>query len=143
MDTTKRPCILAVDDDPVVRQTLLMVLSRDYELVICSSGMDLKSILDGVNPDMAILDVNMPVVNGYDLCRSIRSVPAHRDIPIIFLSSYYGDRDVVNGIRAGADYYMSKPFHSKELRRVVAACLEGKVRSLYKSTKERKMRAAS
>jgi DNA-binding response OmpR family regulator len=137
MKNSERPCVLAVDDDPVVRQVLHTILSRDYELVLLSSGDDLSGILDGYAPDLVILDVNMPDHNGFDLCRHIRQSSDYNDLPVIFLSSHYEDRDLINGVRSGADYYLPKPFHSHELRRVVSACLAGNVNALYKLGKVR------
>jgi len=137
METTARQRILAVDDDPVIRQILHSVLSKDYELVLLSSGENIRPLLEGIDPDLVILDVSMPAITGFDLCRSIRSMDAYMDLPIIFLSGHYEDRDVLQGVRSGADYYMAKPFHSHELRRVVNACLNGKIRALYKTVNVR------
>ena len=127
MEKSKRWQILAVDDDPVIRQILNTVLSRDYELLLLSSGENLRPLLDGFSPDLVILDVRMPGVSGLDVCRSIRSISAYDGIPVLFLSSAYEGRDLQNGIQSGADYYMAKPFHAAELRRVVAACIERKL----------------
>jgi DNA-binding response OmpR family regulator len=135
MNTSEKQRVLAVDDDPVVRQILHTVLSKDYELILLSSGSELVPLLEGVNPDLVILDVRMPDHSGYDLCRLIRNSPHHSDLPVVFLSSHYEDHDVIKGVRAGADYYLSKPFHSHELRHVVAACLKDDQSSLYKMQK--------
>lgn len=126
MCPSKRPCVLVADDDPVVRTILNKTLSDDYEVITLSSGENMKSILDAYNPTLAILDVRMPGISGLGVCRSIRNLPGHETMPVIILSSLFGAQDVLKGIHSGANFYLTKPFHSNNLHALVDTCIERK-----------------
>jgi len=118
--------ILVVDDDPHIRDLLAFALGK--------AGMHVEQASDGEEalariavraPDLMVLDINMPRLNGLDLCRQLRGGGgAHADLPILFLSSRDDEIDRIVGIEIGADDYVTKPFSPREVVARVGAILK-------------------
>ncbi len=108
--------ILIVDDDPVSRTLLADELAEaGYETVLAASGQEaLEQVLRRI-PELVLLDVMMPEMDGFEVCQRLKQKDATRDVPIIFLTGLSDKRDVVRGIQLGAVDYVSKPFNSAEL----------------------------
>jgi adenylate cyclase len=113
--------ILAVDDQPQNLRLLDAVLSpRGYRVVTASSGEEaLKSLSESV-PDLVLLDIVMPGIDGYAVCRRIRDNPATAFLPVVMITAS-GDQEKVSSIRAGADDFVSKPINQGELVARVAS----------------------
>jgi DNA-binding response OmpR family regulator len=121
--------VLAVDDDNEVLQTLGRVLKHDaFDVTLASSAMEAMQILERRMPDMMILDIIMPEVDGITFCRQLRRDTRFVALPILFLTAKGGTDDIVNGLDAGADDYVIKPFDLSELRARVAALLRRGIR---------------
>jgi len=115
----ERPEVLIVDDEEDVRRYLAEVLTPRYAVRPAANG---KAALDRMReqtPDLVISDVVMPHVDGFELCRAIRTDDALRTIPIILLTVQRTDKSKRTGLREGADAYVGKPFHPEELRQRV------------------------
>lgn len=122
--------ILAVDDDPDVLGTLARVLRREkYEVTTVDSGQKAIEVLRESTPDLVILDIIMPEMTGIEVCTFIRSDSKLMALPILFLTAKGTTDDVVEGLDAGADDYVVKPFELSELRARVAALLRRSDRS--------------
>lgn len=122
--------VLIVDDQEIGRITLEgFLLPLDYELHFAESGPEALSMLDEVRPDVILLDVMMPGMDGFAVCRRIRETPRWRDIPIVLVTAL-DDRDAkIRGLQAGADDYLSKPVDWPELRaRVQTTITLGRIR---------------
>lgn len=105
--------ILTVDDDPHIREVVTFALQQaGYNTAEASDGRDAIARFKESQADMAILDINMPEMDGFDVCREIRK---SSNIPILFLSSRDEEFDRVLGLELGADDYISKPFSPREL----------------------------
>ncbi|MCC6612156.1 MAG: response regulator transcription factor [Anaerolineae bacterium] len=118
------PHILAVDDDDDVLQTLGRVLKHEaYNVSLASSAMEAMQRLENSLPDVMILDIIMPEVDGITFCRQLRRDTRFIALPILFLTAKGSTDDIVNGLDAGADDYVVKPFELAELRARVAALL--------------------
>ncbi len=117
--------IYAVDDDPDVLSSLGRVLRADgYEVQLGSSGKESLEMVERRKPDLLILDIIMPPgIDGVTVCRTIRANPNWIMLPILFLTAKGATDDIVEGLDAGADDYIIKPFDIKELRARVAALL--------------------
>jgi DNA-binding response OmpR family regulator len=116
--------ILAVDDDPDVLGTLERVLKREkYEVTMVDSGQKALDQLDKFEPDLMVLDIIMPGMDGIEVCTRVRSDPRYTALPILFLTAKGTTDDVVEGLDAGADDYVVKPFELTELRARVHALL--------------------
>lgn len=118
------PHIMAVDDDAEVLETLGRVLRHEaFEVTLASSGAQALSLLETIRPDMLILDIIMPEMDGITVCRRLRRDSRFASLPILFLTAKGGTDDIVTGLDAGADDYVVKPFELAELRARVAALL--------------------
>ena len=111
--TKKR--ILVADDDPSISRLLERVLQREFDVVCASDGNGALALAGNVRPDLMILDVMMPGLDGFQLASRIRMVPEIRNTPIIFLTARDGPLDTIKGIQAGARHYMTKPFKIDDL----------------------------
>ena len=113
----KGPSILIVDDDPIVRETLHSLLSREgYDLSIAVNGTQALEKAPEIDPDLILLDVVMPGMDGFTVCQRLRAAPLLLEVPIIMLTGL-DDRDSrLKGLQAGADDFIAKPFDWTELR---------------------------
>ncbi|HMU94713.1 MAG TPA: response regulator [Anaerolineales bacterium] len=112
----ERPKILIIDDDAVARAAVEGLLaSEPYETYFASNGFDGISMAVNLHPDVVLLDVMMPKMNGFEVCRSIRSMPEIAEAPIILITSLDDHESRIQGLRAGADDFVTKPYNSMEL----------------------------
>ena len=112
--------ILVVDDDQEIRELLRILLeSEGYQVSEAASGAQAMTLLNE-KMDLVILDVMMPNMSGYQVCRQIRE---HNNVPILFLTAKSQDSDRIMGLSSGGDDYLSKPFSSGELLARVKALL--------------------
>lgn len=134
-DTQKIPIILVVDDNPQNLQLIGAMLgeSLEFDLSFATGGQEALEAMEHIAPDLVLLDVNMPEMNGFEVCRRIRETEATATIPVIFLTAQ-GETDfIVQGFRAGGSDYVVKPFEPQELLARVRVQLE-----LYRSRNELK-----
>ncbi len=116
--------VLIVDDEPAVRQTFRALLSVEgHHIIAAESGEEALSIMDEVSPDVILLDVMMPGMDGFEVCRRIRADKRWRHIPIIIVTALDSREDIIHGIDAGADEFLSKPVGGAELRARVRSML--------------------
>ena len=116
--------IFVVDDEHDIRNILKINLEHEgYDVREFASGNEALRALSGTIPDLMILDVMMDGMNGYDLCRKIRSTEIYSAIPVIFLSAKSEEFDKVLGLELGGDDYITKPFSIKEVKSRVKAVL--------------------
>jgi DNA-binding response OmpR family regulator len=121
--------IIAVDDDPEVLDTLGRVLEREsFDVGLAKSGNEALTMLERRVPDALILDIIMPGLDGITLCRQVRRDPRFGALPILFLTAKGSTDDIVDGLDAGADDYVVKPFELAELRARVHALLRRSAR---------------
>ncbi len=111
-----RPCLLLVDDTPANIDVLVGTLKADYTLKVANRGAKALKICEtGERIDLILLDVMMPEMDGFEVCRILRANPATKDIPIIFLTAKTEADDIVQGFELGANDYVAKPFRPAEL----------------------------
>lgn len=116
--------VLAVDDDPEVLETLGRVLERErLEVALASNGKQGLQFINRRKPDLLILDIIMPEMDGITVCKQLRADERFTALPILFLTAKGSTDDVVVGLDAGADDYVVKPFELAELRARVHALL--------------------
>ncbi|ETR68453.1 MAG: two-component hybrid sensor and regulator histidine kinase [Candidatus Magnetoglobus multicellularis str. Araruama] len=114
-DSYNKDKLLLVDDTEENLDLLIEFLSDDYELSIAVDGFNALERVELDLPDLVLLDVMMPGIDGYKVCQKIKSNPVTKDIPIIFLTSRTDTDSIVKGFEMGAADYVTKPFNEKEL----------------------------
>ncbi|WP_304432669.1 response regulator transcription factor [Acutalibacter muris] len=124
--------ILLVDDEPAICNLVKLHFQTEGYLVYTASDAEEAAQMLSLTPDLILLDINMPEVDGLDFCKKIRS---HIDCPIIFLTSRVTEQDKITGLRAGGDDYITKPFSLDELTARVEAHLRREKRARYSDTK--------
>ena len=118
--------VLIVDDDLLIRQVLRYSLRRaGYEVLEAANGPDALASVSGDRPDVLLLDLMMPDVNGFAICSALRANPATRGLPIIMLTARADDQARDLGMSAGANAYLTKPVHPDELVACVRRVLAG------------------
>jgi len=109
--------ILIVDDDPAGRHTLESILDQQgYQLVMAENGIQALEKAEQCLPDVILLDVMMPGMDGFEVCQLIRKNPLVAEIPIIMLTALDDRKSLLDGLEAGADDYITKPYDRHELR---------------------------
>lgn len=125
-----KPYILAVDDDPDVLGTLSRALMREgFEVDRATSGLEALKKLSNRQPDLLILDIMMPGLDGLTVCRKVRADDQYAALPILFLTARGHTDDIVAGLDAGGDDYVVKPFDLAELTARVRALVRRGQRS--------------
>lgn len=118
------PRLFIVDDEHSARETLDAFLSTEgYELFFAANGPEALILLPDINPDTILLDVMMPEMNGYELCHRLKTSPDWSHIPIILVTALDSTSDIIEGLEAGADEFLSKPVNKLELRARVRSML--------------------
>lgn len=128
--------ILVVEDDEIVARTIERCLRGDeFRVTRAGTGVEGLQTARRNKPDLVILDVIMPGMDGYAVCREIRADPLLAEVPVLFLTAKTKDEDRITGLSAGADDYLSKPFNVAELILRVKAILR-RTRNLDKAKAE-------
>lgn len=116
--------IMVVDDDEIVARTIERTLrAGGFQVVVVQSGVEALRAARRNPPDLMVLDVLMPGLDGYEVCRQVRDDPLLKDLPILFLTAKGKEEDRIAGLQAGADDYIGKPFNLDELYLRVRAVL--------------------
>jgi len=130
----KQPSILIVDDDPVNYELIKGILkSEPYILQFVSSGREALSELDTLRPDLILMDVLMPEMDGIETCQRIKSIPRWQSVPILMVTGLSAQDYMVKCIEAGADDFLSKPVNPVELRARIHSML--RIKQQYDSIK--------
>lgn len=121
---SERPLVLVADDDPDIMSLVTLRLGLDgYEVIGAPDGERAVEEALERTPDLALIDVTMPKLDGYEVAERLRQHEPTSAIPIILLTARVQDSDVARGIEAGADDYVKKPFSTADLRMRVQAAL--------------------
>ena len=119
--TKNKPCILIVDDEPkYIYIVKLNLEARGFEVLTANNGQTAIELAAGQAPDLIVLDVRMPGLNGFEVCQRIRQFSS---VPIIMLTALVEDVDKIRGLDVGADDYVTKPFNVEELIARIKATL--------------------
>ena len=126
-ENSDKPLVLVADDDPDILSLVSLRLEKaGYEVVSANDGREAYDAVQERRPDAAILDVRMPEMDGLELIRSIRADEQSKDMLVIALSARVREANIAEGLEAGADEYMQKPFNGKQLIELVEAKLPTK-----------------
>ncbi len=124
----KKPLILVVDDNPQNCQFLGNLLAENgYDLGVARDGLKALEFVRDEHPDLILLDIMMPEMDGYEVCEKLKADVATKDIPIIFLTAKAGAESIVKGFQVGGVDYVTKPFNNDELLARVNTHVEIKI----------------
>ncbi len=143
--SNEKPLILAVDDEPNNVKLLNQLLSSDYTIRVALNGKDAleRSLIEPL-PDIILLDVMMPDMDGYETCRRLKECEVTKNIPVIFLTAKTEIDDLIQGFKVGAVDYLTKPFHLEELSVRISTHLELKFnREKIEEQQQKLIRAAA
>jgi DNA-binding response OmpR family regulator len=116
--------ILIVDDEPNIVLSLEFLMQQSgYEVAIARDGGEALEMLGSFSPDLVLLDVMLPKINGFELCQRIRANPAWNAIKVVMLSAKGRESEVSKGMSLGADAYVTKPFSTRDLVELVRSLL--------------------
>jgi len=108
--------VFLVDDSSTTRKMISeLLIKQGLEVQTATDGVEALSILPTINADIVVLDIVMPKMNGYEVCRNIKSNPKTKHLPVLICSSKGEDFDRYWGMKQGADAYIAKPFQPREL----------------------------
>lgn len=120
--------ILIAEDEPDIRELITLTLQfNGFDVTSARDGAEAVEIAQRGEFDLILMDVRMPRMTGYEACRRLRELDSTRDIPIIFLSAKGQEAEVQQGLQAGADQYILKPFAPDMLSRKIKEVLNNKV----------------
>jgi DNA-binding response OmpR family regulator len=118
--------ILTVDDDDRIRRIVQINLQRaGYRVTAARDGMEALEQIEQERPDLVLLDINMPRMDGIEMLRRLRADPETAALPVVLLTAKTQDEDILEGKRSGADYYLPKPFSPVDLLAVLREVLGG------------------
>ena len=116
--------ILIVDDEPNILMSLDFLMRKEgYEVFIARDGSEALDIIAKEHPDIIVLDIMMPNVDGYEVCQSVKNNDETSHIKIIFLTAKSKKEDIEKGYKMGADLYLTKPFSTRNLVKEVKAII--------------------
>jgi len=118
--------ILIAEDEPSIVLSLEFLLSEaGHEVFTATTGADALKLAQERKPHLIVLDVMLPVVNGFEVCRTLRADPDLRGTRILMLTARGREQEVARGLALGANAYITKPFGTRELMKVVEDLLKG------------------
>jgi DNA-binding response OmpR family regulator len=125
-EPAKKRRVLIAEDDPSICSMIAKVLSQHYDVVVATDGKAALALAgQAPTPDLLLLDVMMPGLDGHGVAAAARQLPGLKGIPIIFLTAKTGPAEVIKGIQSGARHYITKPFKIDDLLLRVKKVLGG------------------
>jgi DNA-binding response OmpR family regulator len=118
--------LLIVDDEPSILVSLQFLMTQSgHEVYTATSGEEAIEAIMKVHPDLILLDVMLPGIDGFEVCEIVRLNPKWRKIKVVFLSAKGKEEDIAKGMVLGADAYITKPYANKEVVKTVTDLLGG------------------
>ncbi len=122
--------ILIIDDDVSMRNAIKRIFEKDnFKVLAACNALEFSKIIEETTPDVILIDVGLPWVNGLELCTLLKSHAGLKDIPVAIVSGNKTEEDIRKGYDAGADQYVTKPFEVDDIYRIVVELLEAKTRA--------------
>lgn len=116
--------ILVVDDDPYILMSLEFLMKKNgYDVMVARNGTEAQELVEKQVPNLVLLDIMMPDVDGYEICRHIKKTPHLKDVKVVFMSAKTKEADIKKGYDLGAALYVTKPFSTRELVKQIKGLL--------------------
>ncbi|NJC87280.1 MAG: response regulator [Desulfuromonas sp.] len=128
---TKKKILIVEDEESLLKLESVLLSSRGYNVNGVADGQAALDAIGSVKPDLVLLDVMLPEVDGYEICRQIKSNDATRHITVIMLTAKKSREDMARGEQVGADWYITKPFKSALLVETVTRFLSGSAKPSF------------
>ena len=109
---TKKKILVVEDEESLLKLESILLSSKGYEVHGAVDGQAALDAIDKVKPDLVLLDIMLPVIDGFEVCRRIKSNSATKHIPVVMLTAKKSREDMARGEQVGADWYITKPFKS-------------------------------
>ena len=120
MNEATRPKVLIVEDEDSIRETMRFALEQSrYECLLARDGAEALAVARAAVPDLILLDIMLPKLNGYQVCRLLKRDSRFSAIPIVMVTARTQERDYAQGKESGADDYITKPFELPDILQVV------------------------
>ncbi len=116
--STKKTLIIA-DDEPTIRLLVSSILGKNYNMLTAADGQEVLDTVSQNKPDLILMDIMMPTMDGYSACASLKKDPRTADIPVVMLTGVGHELNKVLAEQMGADGYITKPFNSQDLKDTV------------------------
>jgi len=116
--------IIVADDEALNQDILKEILMDDYEVHCVNDGLECIEAIDKRVPALLLLDISMPGMDGYEVCKKLRSNSETKNLPIVFLSGFASQENIDKGFEVGVDQYLAKPFSPSALFKLVNSMLE-------------------
>jgi PleD family two-component response regulator len=124
VEVVEKKKILVVDDTPENLTILYKILRSEYEVIGANSGQEALRLVSSTYPDLILLDIMMPEMNGFEVCRLIKEGDSYKDVPVIFLTALTEEPNEVRGFEVGAVDFITKPFKPTILKHRVSTQLQ-------------------
>ena len=117
--------ILAIEDDETMRAAIKKIFEMDGFIVkVAADGTELSGVLDDLSPDLILMDIGLPWLNGFELAQMLKEHKELKKIPLIFISGKTSDEDIKKAFEIGADDFIKKPFEIEKLKKTVNTLLK-------------------
>ena len=124
-NTKNKKTILVVEDDADTRLAICSMLETlGYDFVAFGGAREALGNIEGKQIDLALIDIMMPEMNGYELLVELKKIPGFESLPIVMVTARDQDSEIIEGYKCGADYYITKPFTSAQLKYGISTFLE-------------------
>lgn len=128
---SKKNILIVEDEESLLKLESVLLTSRGYNVKEAADGQAALDAIGSMKPDLVLLDIMLPMVDGFEVCRQIKNNEATRHIPVIMLTAKKCREDIARGEQAGADWYMFKPFKSAILVETVERFLSGALKPAF------------
>jgi twitching motility two-component system response regulator PilG len=109
---TKKKILVVEDEESLLKLESILLTSKGYEVHGVGDGQAALDALEKINPDLVLLDIMLPEIDGFEVCRRIKANEATKHIPVVMLTAKKSREDMARGEQVGADWYITKPFKS-------------------------------
>ncbi len=120
--------LIVEDEESLLKLESILLTAKGYRVIGASDGSEALEALTKEKPDLVLLDVMLPRLDGFEVCKNIKSNPETRSIPVVMLTSLKSREDYTKALRAGADAYLTKPFKALQLVETIKSMLESEER---------------